>query len=101
MEADHQNHPHDQNPNVVEVAEGIEPRAGHTLMAAPRFSKLMKPKTSAGLRKWRADQPRGAIMKPATFEKIKTRAAASGATNPDAVAGAAYWRTAKAKYAKR
>jgi hypothetical protein len=64
-------------------------------MAKPRFNELM---TSAGLRKWRSQQPRGAIMKPETFENIKEKARASGASRPEAVAGAAYWKTAKAKY---
>ena len=58
-------------------------------------------KTSAGLRAWRSKQPRGAIMKPGTFNKIKKGAAARGARNPEKVAGAAYWRTAKAKFADR
>lgn len=49
---------------------------------------------------WRRRQKRGAIMKPSTFESIKRRAAAAGASNPEAVAGAAYWRTARAKYRK-
>jgi hypothetical protein len=40
-------------------------------------------------------------MKPETFEQIKRKAAASGARNPEAVAGAAYWETAKAKFRKR
>ncbi len=39
-------------------------------------------------------------MKPGTFESIKQKAAASGASNPEAVAGAAYWRTAQSKYRK-
>jgi hypothetical protein len=57
-------------------------------------------KTSAGLRRWRRKQDRGAIMKPSTFAAIEKSAAASGADNPAAVAGASYWRTAKAKYRK-
>ena len=51
-----------------------------------------------GLLKWREKQKRGAIMEPSTFAEIKESAARGGATNPEAVAGAAYWRTAKAKY---
>ena len=57
-------------------------------------------KVSRGLKKWRREQPKGAIMKPSTFEKIKKAAAAEGATDPEKVAGAAYWKTAKAKYRK-
>lgn len=60
----------------------------------------MKPKMSSKLRSWRRRQKRGAIMKPKTFEEIKAKAAAAGAINPEAVAGKAYWNTAKAKYAK-
>ena len=55
-------------------------------------------KISEDLLEWRRKQKRGAIMKPSTFEKIKRKAAAAGYENPEAVAGAAYWRTAKAKY---
>lgn len=36
-------------------------------------------------------------MSPATFEEIE-RKAAGKARSPEAVAGAAYWATAKAKY---
>jgi len=39
-------------------------------------------------------------MKPSTFKKIKRKAAAAGARSPEAVAGAAYWRTARAKFRK-
>jgi hypothetical protein len=56
------------------------------------------PKTTAGLRRWRAKQPEGRIMAPSTFERIKRSAGARGARNPEAVAGAAYWRTARAKH---
>ena len=51
--------------------------------------------------KWRRKQPPGKIMKPSTFQKIKRAAAASGADDPEKVAGAAYWTTVKAKYRKR
>lgn len=51
--------------------------------------------------KWREKQAPGAIMKPSTFSKIEKKAAASGATNPEAVAGSAYWKTAMAKYHKK
>lgn len=57
------------------------------------------PKTSSGLRKYRRGQPKGAIMRPATFARIKKRAAADPkVTDPEKVAGAAYWRTAGSKY---
>ena len=58
-------------------------------------------KISKALLKWRKRQKRGAIMKPSTFQGIERKAAASGATDPSAVAGKAYWKTAKAKYKKR
>lgn len=61
---------------------------------------MKKHKIKAELLRWRRHQKRGAIMKPSTFEEIKSKAAAAGATNPAAVAGKAYWRTAKAKYSK-
>lgn len=38
-------------------------------------------------------------MKPSTFKDIERKAAKRGASDPKAVAGAAYWRTAEAKYA--
>jgi len=57
-------------------------------------------KTSEGLREWRNRQAPGAIMKPSTFKEIERSAARSGADDPEAVAGAAYWATAKAKYSK-
>jgi len=55
-------------------------------------------KESKGLLKWRRGQRPGAIMKPSTFKSIEKKAAQAGATDPEKVAGAAYWRTAKAKY---
>lgn len=58
-------------------------------------------KMSGGLLKWRRKQKRGAIMKPSTFNKIEKKAAASGASNPKAVAGKAYWRIAERKYRQR
>lgn len=60
-----------------------------------------KPRKGKGLLAWRSRQKRGAIMKLSTFEKIKRKATAAGATNPEAVAGAAYWATAKAKFREK
>lgn len=65
-----------------------------------RRRRQRRQKTSKSLRKWRRRQKRGAIMKPSTFKKIKRKAAAAGARSPEAVAGAAYWRTARAKFRK-
>ena len=56
---------------------------------------------SKKLLKWRKKQKRGAIMKPETFAEIARKAAAAGKKNPKAVAGKAYWRTAKAKFRKK
>lgn len=56
---------------------------------------------SKALLGWRRRQPRGAIMEPSTFEGIKRSAAARGATDPEAVAGKAYWQTARRKFAQR
>lgn len=49
---------------------------------------------------WREKKKPGEIMSPETFERIKREAAKRGAESPEAVAGAAYWRTALAKYKK-
>ena len=53
------------------------------------------------MRAWRQKQSPGAIMKSSTFKSIEKKAAASGADNPEKVAGAAYWKTARAKFANR
>jgi len=50
-----------------------------------------------GLLRWREQKP-GRVMRPSTFKKIERGAAAQGARNPRAVAGAAYWKTAREKY---
>lgn len=55
-------------------------------------------KMPTGLLAWRRKQDPGAIMKPSTFAKIKRGAAAGGADDPEKVAGAAYWKTARKKY---
>lgn len=57
-----------------------------------------KPRSGKGMLAWRSRQKTGAIMKPSTFETIKAKAGREGATDPEAVAGAAYWKTAEAKY---
>jgi len=46
---------------------------------------------SAGLKAWRSKQKPGAIMDPATFKAIARKSGKE-------VAGAAYWKAAKAKY---
>ena len=64
-------------------------------------SHMMKEeKMSAGLKSWRKKQKPGAIMKSSTFKKIASKAKKAGYKNPKAVAGKAYWTTAKAKYKK-
>lgn len=41
---------------------------------------------------------RGSVMRPSTFAEIERSAAASGATDPQKVAGAAYWKTLGARF---
>ena len=57
-------------------------------------------KTSKNLRAWRMKQKRGKIMKPSTFKDIEESAERSGASDPKAVAGKAYWRSARDKFRK-
>jgi len=47
---------------------------------------------------WRRRQKPGKIMKPSTFKEIERKAREAGYDDPKAVAGAAYWKTVKAKY---
>lgn len=61
---------------------------------------IPEPRKGKSLLAWRSRQERGEIMRPSTFEAIKRKAAQAGATSPEAVAGAAYWKTARAKYRK-
>jgi hypothetical protein len=49
-------------------------------------------------RAWRSRQRPEAIMHRRTFRAIEREAQARGYRNPKAVAGAAYWRTVRAKY---
>lgn len=56
---------------------------------------------SPKMKNWRNNQKKGAIMKPSTFKKIEKKAKESGATNPEKVAGAAYWQTVKDKFKNR
>jgi len=58
---------------------------------------------SKGLLEWRKKQPRGAIMQPETFAKIRRQALAKGLgeARAEKVAGKAYWTTAESKYKKR
>ena len=52
---------------------------------------------------WRSRQKPHSIMNPETFEKIKRSAEKKGIGEERATkaAGAAYWRTARAKFKKR
>ena len=50
---------------------------------------------------WRERQTPGRIMRPETFQRIVREAEKRGARDPEAVAGAAYWRTVRAKYRER
>jgi len=47
--------------------------------------------------RFRERQRRGGIMRPSTFAAIEREAAARGARDPAAVAGAAYWKTLAAR----
>ena len=49
-------------------------------------------------RAWRARQRPEAIMHATTFEEIEREGRERGYRNPKAAAGAAYWRTVRAKY---
>lgn len=61
-----------------------------------------KRRKGKGLLAWRSRQKRGAIMKPATFKKIKKKAQRKyGVKRAKKIAGSAYWKTAKAKYRRR
>jgi hypothetical protein len=54
--------------------------------------------------KWRRKQPRGAIMKPKTFQKIKRKAMKKyhiGEKRAEKIAGKAYWTSVKAKASKK
>ena len=51
-----------------------------------------------GALKFREGKRRGSIMKPKTFKKIGKKAKKAGYRDPEAVAGAAYWKTVMAKY---
>lgn len=55
------------------------------------------------LLEWRAKKREGTIMKPSTFQKIKTEATKryGSEARGQAAAGAAYWTTAEAKFRKR
>jgi hypothetical protein len=50
--------------------------------------------------RWREKQPRGAIMKPSTAEKIEASARKSGAKDPGAVVGSVYWPRLMEKFHK-
>lgn len=57
-------------------------------------------KIAKSVLRYRARAGRGKIMRPSTFASIQSSAAGKGYRNPAAVAGAAYWKTAKAKARK-
>src|SRR6266849_6120364 len=68
----------------------VDPRLIQTMRRKRKTPKTSHPKRSSGER----------IMHPATFKAIKKAAKAAGAKDPEAVAGAAYWATVKAKHKK-
>lgn len=51
---------------------------------------------SKELLEWKSKKHRGEIMKPETFENIAKKA--GGGKKGQAIAGAAYWKTAKSKF---
>ena len=52
--------------------------------------------------KWRSHQEKGSIMKPETFKEIEKEGDKEyGKGHGSAVAGAAYWKTVKAKYKEK
>jgi len=56
------------------------------------------------LLRWRERQRPGAIMRPATFERIVRqimRRYGFGRERAEKIAGAAYWQTVRAKYRER
>ncbi len=58
---------------------------------------------STAIKQWRRKQKHGAIMEPATFEKVvkgAMRRYGISRKKAERVAGRAYWNTAKAKYRK-
>ena len=59
--------------------------------SAAKVAGVSEEHMSAGLKKWRKEQKPGAIMKPSTFKAIEKKAGKD-------VAGAAYWKAAKAQY---
>lgn len=60
-------------------------------------------KISPKILQWRREQPRGKIMKPATFQSIKKKSMKEGLSEERAtkVAGKAYWSTVKVKASGR
>jgi len=66
----------------------------------PARTKEAKRKRPSKLLDWRAKQREGSIMRPSTFKSIEERAEKEGYDDPKAVAGSAYWRTARAKFRK-
>lgn len=65
-----------------------------------RMMKMRGRMVSPDILEFRKKQKPGAIMKPSTFQRIVRSAAQRGAKNPKKVAGAAYWKTVRAKYRK-
>ncbi len=60
-------------------------------------------KVSKGLKDWRKKQPKGAIMKPKTFDDIVSESEKKGFDKKRAerIAGSAYWKAARTKYQEK
>lgn len=60
--------------------------------------KKKNPEIPEEVLEFREKVPKGKIMKPSTFKAIEKKAKRGKYKKPRAVAGAAYWKTVKAKY---
>lgn len=69
--------------------------ASHHIRRGKGFCRVCPSKKELA---WRARQRPGTIMHRRTFKEIEHEAEGRGYRNPKAVAGAAYWRTVRAKH---
>ena len=78
-------------------------RQRRALRKAQRTVTTKRRNTSRkNLLEWRRKQRKGAIMNPKTFRTIYKRAKKKyGKKRAKKIAGAAYWRTVRAKYKRR
>jgi hypothetical protein len=81
------------------VISGVSDEKGFLDRLAKDFAVIQE-KVPEKILAWRRRQKPGKIMKPSTFKEIERKAREAGYDDPKAVAGAAYWRTVKAKHKK-